>query len=195
MVVDALLDKHFNDLVYPNFTAEMEEKLDLIAHGDANKTEFLSNFYIGSNSSPGLLHRVTSKLRSNEMDHTECRSLVMPQISHLGTIQISRNGAYVSSKSNGGDTRWTLPDNMFRDIREINADAIAKLMSSETSINGEVLGLHPTLNVPVKLKSGRYGKYLQIGAEGEKKMITKSLPNITGDISMEDILPYLVGYI
>ena len=52
--------------------------------------------------------------------------------------------------------------------------------------------MHPELNLPIKLKSGRFGKYLQIGVDGEKKPIIKSLPNITGEISLEDVIPYLV---
>lgn len=193
LVVDSLLVKHFSDVVYPKFTAEMEEKLDSIARGETNKTEFLSRFYIGSESSPGLLHKVTSKLQSNEMNHIECRSLMIPQISHLGTIQISRTGAYISSRNGSADIRWTLPDNMQRDIREITVEVISNIMEYETSIDGEDLGMHPTLNLPIKLKSGRFGKYLQIGVEGEKKPILKSLPNITGEISLEDVIPYLVN--
>ena len=125
----------------------------------------------------------------------------MPHINHLGTLQVSRNGAFIVANGFEEETgeqlskgRWTLSELMQTDIREITTSAIADLIANETSMNGEFLGMHPELDVPVTLRLGRYGKYLEVGVQGDKqnKPFTKSLPALTCPLTFENLLPYLV---
>ena len=56
---------------------------------------------------------------------------------------------------------------------------------------GAVLGTDPESGRPVTLRSGRFGKYLQIGADSEKNKTTHSVPQwLTLDASFEDILAF-----
>ena len=202
LVVDKLLEKHFNDLVYPKFTASMEKDLDAIAGGTANKNDFLSKFYLGEQSNDdhdgsGLLFKVTDKLGNNDIDQNTSRSLIMPQLVDLGVLKLSRNGAYFSE----GDeiekpSRWILPASMQEDIRQITPEAISEIMKSETTMEGEFLGKHPESGHAVTLRSGRWGKYLQVGDEDTPKneKYTKSIPgyiDLLGTHSMEDFMPFL----
>ena len=45
--VVTLLEKHFGELVDYDFTARMEEDLDLVAGGDAERLDTLRRFYYG----------------------------------------------------------------------------------------------------------------------------------------------------
>ena len=111
----------------------------------------------------------------------------MPQLSHLGVLKLSRNGAYFSTEctadtdGEGGERsvrRWVLPSIMQEDIRAISPGAIEALMASETTLEGEYLGNHPFSQLPVTLRSGRWGKYLQVGDDSTPKAerYTKSIP-------------------
>ena len=200
LVVDKLLEKHFNELVYPKFTASMEEDLDAIANGEANKNDFLSKFYLGKhgeeNNGSGLLYRVTDKLGNNDIDQNTSRSLIMPQLADLGVLKLSRNGAFFSEGDEiENPSRWILPASMQEDIRQITTEGINALMNS-TTMDGEYLGQHPVSGHTVTLRSGRWGKYLQVGDDSTPKdeKYTKSIPgyiDLLGTHSMEDFVPFL----
>ena len=51
--VTNLLEQHFGHLVDYNFTATMEEALDVIARGEGEREKWLDTFYFG-NGTPGL---------------------------------------------------------------------------------------------------------------------------------------------
>ena len=168
-----------------------EEGLDAIANGEANKRDFLSKFYLGeeADNTEGLLSRVTFKLTKNMIDQNTSRNLEIPQISHLGVVKLSRNGAYFSSgginevlRPSGAQKiaagRWVLPSDMQEDIRTITSEKIEDLMTTETTIEGEYLGNHPASQLPITMRSGRWGKYLQVGDESTPKAerFTKSVP-------------------
>ena len=56
---------------------------------------------------------------------------------------------------------------------------------------GAVVGTDPESGRPVTLRSGRFGKYLQIGADNEKNKTTHSVPQwLNLDASFEDILAF-----
>ena len=197
LLVDQLLTKHFNDIVQPEFTATMEKGLDLIAHGEANKLQFLTDYYLGSKDKTeekteftGLIPRVTEKLLKNEIDQKNSRSLDLPHLDQIAKLQLIRGGLYVTANKvdnpilknfesnftyhiNGSNDglKWMLPDFMQSDIRTITKESVMNVMQNEMTSDGAYLGLHPTLQSPVYIRSGRYGKYLQIGSVpyGEQK--------------------------
>lgn len=47
VTVTALMKEYFSDVVNISFTAEMEDKLDVVAEGDINWVDVLKNFYVG----------------------------------------------------------------------------------------------------------------------------------------------------
>ena len=52
--VTGLLEQHFAKLVDYEFTAQMEEDLDKIATGQAQRVDWLRDFYYGHDGQPGL---------------------------------------------------------------------------------------------------------------------------------------------
>jgi DNA topoisomerase-1 len=185
MVVSSFLEKHFNDLVEPQFTASMEDSLDAIAHGTKDKLDILTHFYLNDNPSTksGLLYRVQNKIQNQLIDQKSSRILDIPFLKDVGRIQINRSGAYVESvdaTESGDDAkqyRWKLSDEMNNDIRVITEDSIKELMATRSSMQGNSLGTHPSSNKQMVIRSGRYGTYLQVGEDADKDKSTHSLPD------------------
>ena len=67
-----LLEEHFGDLVEYDFTAEMEDDLDHIASGEADRVDWLNEFYFGSDKHKGL-RQVVDNL--GEIDAREINSV------------------------------------------------------------------------------------------------------------------------
>ena len=165
-----------------------------------------------SNNDVGLLRKVSQKLASNKIDHKESRILVVPFLQSLGTLQFSRSGAFIetnssinstspsssssplsSSSSSSSNGRWRLPDIMNADIRLITADAIINLMKTEASIEGSVLGVVDVSNInkTVAIKSGRFGKYLQVGSTDDADKSTHSIPQwVDSAFPLEEVYLY-----
>ena len=70
--VTRLLEEHFPKLVDYAFTAEMEEVLDQVAEGHAERLRVLTDFYFGSDDREGL-HRLVNEL--GEIDAPEAFDL------------------------------------------------------------------------------------------------------------------------
>eukprot|EP00953_Heterococcus_sp_UTEX-ZZ885_P033568 17445-Heterococcus_DN1.PRE.4 len=79
-VVCKLLEQYFPDFVDTQFTARMEDALDQIATGAANKTDYLSQYYCGD---AGLLSQVTSTEESIPSD--EARRAHLPTLTQSKT--------------------------------------------------------------------------------------------------------------
>lgn len=62
MIVSALLEKHFPELVGSEFTAAMERSLDEIAHGNLDKFSFLNEFYLGKSTKVQFLHAISDSM-------------------------------------------------------------------------------------------------------------------------------------
>ena len=58
-----LLEEHFADLVEYGFTAGMEDDLDRIADGEEDRVEWLTGFYFGNATNPGLAQRCRQSRR------------------------------------------------------------------------------------------------------------------------------------
>ena len=86
-----LLEEHFGDLVEYDFTAEMEDDLDHIAAGEADRVDWLSSFYFGSDKHRGL-RQVVDNL--GEIDAREINSVqIAPDI----TLRIGKYGPYLEA--------------------------------------------------------------------------------------------------
>ncbi|HET8779625.1 MAG TPA: type I DNA topoisomerase, partial [Agromyces sp.] len=86
-----LLEEHFGDLVEYDFTAEMEDDLDHIAAGEADRVDWLSSFYFGSEKHRGL-RQVVDNL--GDIDAREINSVVIaPGI----TLRIGKYGPYLET--------------------------------------------------------------------------------------------------
>jgi DNA topoisomerase-1 len=151
-----LLEEHFGDLVEYDFTAEMEDDLDHIAAGEADRVDWLSSFYFGSDRHRGL-RQVVDNL--GEIDAREINSVaVAPGI----TLRIGKYGPYLETADpdaapDAPPRRVNLPLDLAPD--ELTAEKARELI--EAPVQGDrVLGENPANGKQVVLKDGRFGPYV-----------------------------------
>jgi DNA topoisomerase I len=155
-----LLEQFFSDFVDYSFTARMEDDLDRIASGEAEAIPWLSRFYFG-NGHPGLKEMVSDRLE--EIDAREVNSIPLG-MDDAGTPVVARAGRYGPYVQRGEDTA-SIPDDMAPD--ELTVERAVELLSAPSS--DRTLGTDPDTGLPVLLRSGRFGPYVQLGEAGESK--------------------------
>ncbi|MGW9632079.1 type I DNA topoisomerase [Agromyces sp. NPDC055520] len=151
-----LLEDHFGDLVEYDFTAEMEADLDHIAAGEADRVDWLSSFYFGSDKHRGL-RQVVDNL--GEIDAREINSVrIAPDI----TLRIGKYGPYLEAVEAGAapdatPRRVNLPEGLAPDeLTEAKARELIEAPVQEA----RVLGVNPDNGKEVVVKDGRFGPYV-----------------------------------
>ena len=168
--VVGLLERHFSTLVDYGFTAGMEDELDEIAAGQAELVPWLARFYFGNGNggevpeAGGLKVQVSERL--GDIDAREINSI---PISDDIVVRVGRYGPYIQR----GDDRVSLPDEMAPD--ELTPERAAELLAAPSG--DRELGVDPASGLPVMVKAGRYGPYVQVGemVDGADKPRTASL--------------------
>jgi DNA topoisomerase I len=162
--VVALLEQHFEKLVDYDFTARMEDDLDLIAEGKEHRVEWLKRFYFGSDGDEGLRDLVTHRLA--DIDAREINSI---PIGNGITLRIGRYGPYLERE----DKRVSIPDNLPPD--ELTIELAEELLAKPSG--DRELGVNPETGRTVVAREGRYGPYVaELPPEGsEEKPRTSSL--------------------
>jgi len=149
-----LLEDFFAELVQYDFTAEMENDLDRIAGGDADRVDWLNDFYFGSTAHPGL-RGVVDNL--GDIDAREINSL------HLTddiTLRIGRYGPYLEvapTDADGTPRRVNIPPELAPD--ELTTARARELVDAPV-IGDRVLGVNPSTGKQVVAKDGRFGPYV-----------------------------------
>ncbi len=187
-----LLEKQFEPLVDEHFTAEMEQVLDDIASGERDALPYLKSFYRGDN---GLKKRVESGLEV--IDPREiCALDYEPWKPYV--VRVGRYGPYVEAEVDGERVTASLPEQ--QPPGDVTREQLKELL--EASQKGdEPLGIHPEFDMPILLKNGPYGPYVQLGDnEQEGKPKRMSLPKgmnpeeVTFDVARQLIdLPRKLG--
>ena len=167
-LVIAFLENFFTKYVQYDFTAGLEESLDLISDGKLLwkqvLDEFWKDFKGAVNDTSDL--RITEVLDTlNEVlgphifpdkgDGKDPRQCPACDEGQIGLKVSSKFGAFV------GCTRY--PDCKYTRQLSDNGEEDPNAIPSE----GIVLGAHPDSGLNITLKSGRFGPYLQIDAESE----------------------------
>ena len=166
-LVTAFLESFFSRYVEYDFTADLEEKLDLISAGTIEWKDVLRDFwrdFIGAVNEIGDL-RITEVLDAlNDLlgphifpateeggDPRKCPSCGEGRLS----LKVGKFGAFVGC-SNYPDCRFT------RQLAETGDKAALT--------DGKVLGKDPETDLDVSVRTGRFGPYIQLGeaADGEK---------------------------
>jgi DNA topoisomerase-1 len=151
-----LLEEHFGDLVQYDFTAEMEDDLDHIAAGEADRVDWLSSFYFGSDKHRGL-RQVVDNL--GEIDAREINSVVIaPDI----TLRIGKYGPYLETADadaapDATPRRVNLPPDLAPD--ELTEAKARELIEAPVQTD-RVLGTNPENGKQVVVKDGRFGPYV-----------------------------------
>ncbi|HEY5664505.1 MAG TPA: type I DNA topoisomerase [Ilumatobacter sp.] len=152
--VIGLLEQHFADLVDYELTAKMDQDLDEIANGRAQKDEWLQRFYFGDDDRlPGLKRIVEENL--DTIDAAAINSFPLGVDEH-GVEIVVKPGKYGPYVKRGDDTAG-VPEDLPPD--ELTLDKALELLALPKSDEpiGDLDG-HP-----VFAKTGRYGPYVQWG--------------------------------
>jgi DNA topoisomerase-1 len=142
-----LLERHFEQLVDFDFTARMEGDLDRIADGAEERVAWLTRFYFGNGSDPGLHELVTEHL--DEIDARAVNSIAIPGSDAV--VRVGRYGPYLER----GEQRASLPADLAPD--ELDPERIEELLARPDSRS---LGTDPDTGHEIQVRSGRYGPYV-----------------------------------
>ncbi|MGC8462492.1 MAG: type I DNA topoisomerase, partial [Acidimicrobiales bacterium] len=182
--VVGLLERYFAELVDYGFTAAMEDDLDAIASGSEEALPWLTRFYFGQDGGDGgapkgnghdKLTRIGLKREVSEnlgvIDAREVNSIPIG-VAGDGQPIVARVGRYGPYLQRGED-RVSIPDDLPPD--ELTPQRAEELLAAPSG--DRVLGTDPVSGLPVWVKAGRYGPYVQLGdvVDGKPKPRTSSL--------------------
>ena len=160
--VTRLLEEHFPNLVDYAFTAEMEQTLDLIAGGNAERLGVLTDFYFGTHAEGGEgrgdregLQRLVS-----ELGDIDARKLSTFPVGDLETdtdgivVRVGRYGTYVEdAEGRRANVDEELPPD------ELTIELARELLSKPMGEERE-LGIDPETGNTVVARNGRFGPYV-----------------------------------
>ncbi|MBX3440093.1 MAG: DNA topoisomerase I, partial [Planctomycetaceae bacterium] len=169
LAVTRLLEDYFPNLVDTQFTAQMEQSLDDISNGEAARLPYLKNFYLGKD---GLDEQVKS--HEEEIDPRKACTLKLDGLT--ADIRVGRYGPYLERQENGEKVTAGLPPNIAP--ADINNETAERLIE-EKKKGPQALGMHPEEGLPIFVKRGPFGPYLQLGdvSEEQPKPKRASIPN------------------
>jgi DNA topoisomerase-1 len=185
MALINLLEQHFGNLVDYSYTARLEDDLDAISRGEMESNDYLRGFYFGEQSE-GLRDLITRG--EAQIDPKEVNGIPLGEWEGRPIeVRIGRYGPFVSD----GERRASLPDDMPPD--ELTAEKAWSILEN-ASREPDTLGSDPETNLPIFLKIGRYGPYVQMGdgRDGAKPKMASLLPGAElGSIDLEHALKLL----
>ncbi len=185
--VVTLLEQHFPNLVDYAFTAQMESDLDGIANGAEQHVPWLAEFYFGGGDDPGLRDKVNDRL--GDIDARAVNSIPIG-IDSNGELIVARVGQYGPYLQRGEDTK-SIPDDIPPD--ELTPERAEEILAVPDEIP---LGDHPETGLPIVVKDGKFGPYVQMGVyddESDEKPQTSSLFEgmDMGDLTLEQAVELL----
>jgi DNA topoisomerase-1 len=179
-----LLEKHCPTYIDPEFTSTMETRLDQIANSDDSseleRLRYLDEFYAGEDGLASTVKKIEEtvtdeNLRSVNLPALNSDSQDMddkPDISLL----VGPWGPYIQrSSANGEVLKAPLPSSMAADLSIITRKNLESILTTKEA-GGYLIGVHPDDGRCIRLKTGRFGAYLQRGEDGESGTTTHSLP-------------------
>ena len=162
-----LLEDFFTELVAYDFTAEMENDLDRIADGEAERVDWLRDFYFGHTGHRGLRTVV------DNLGEIDARGINSIPVTHDITLRIGRYGPYLevaepsepqvdaeSGELREGEPtvrRVNLPPELAPD--ELTPQKAQELVDAPP-VEDRVLGQHPEWGRTLVAKDGRFGPYV-----------------------------------
>jgi len=151
-----LLEQHFADLVDYDFTAALEDDLDAIARGEQKRTDWLKDFYFGSEEQVGLRNIV------DNLGEIDARALNSTPIGDVGTLRFGKYGPYLEivdpDKPEGEPRRVNIPEDLAPD--ELTPAKAQELIDAPVA-GDRVLGENPANGKLIVVKDGRFGPYVQ----------------------------------
>ncbi|GAA4381681.1 type I DNA topoisomerase [Actinomadura sp. NPDC048032] len=142
-----LLEQHFGNLVDYDFTAHMEDGLDEIARGEAERVRWLTRFYFGDTGEEGLKELV------GDIGDIDAKGISSFPIK--GTDIMVRVGRYGPYLDRDGE-RVNIPEDIAPD--ELTAEKAEELFAQPSG--DRELGVDPETGHTIVAKSGRFGPYV-----------------------------------
>jgi DNA topoisomerase-1 len=169
MAVTKLLENHFPNLVDLGFTAGMEQTLDDIATGNADRLPYLRDFY---NGKEGLDEQV--KQKEGDIDPREACTLSIDGLD--ASVRVGRYGPYFEKTRGEEKLTASIPDNIAPG--EITNEVADRLIE-EKQRGPQAIGIHPEEGLAIYQMRGPFGPYLQLGEVTEENPKPKrcSIPN------------------
>jgi DNA topoisomerase-1 len=162
-VVSSFLEQNFMKYINDTFTADMENKLDDIASGDADYVKTLRDFYTPFKKEvieKDKLDKATVLEVANE-------KFKCPDCGASMLVKLGRGGKFLSCsrypECNGA---------LSIDGLQIKGD--------------EPIGRDPTTGLPIFVKVGRFGPYVQLGIQAPKKTKSKKTTKAKSKVSLKD---------
>jgi DNA topoisomerase-1 len=156
--VVTLLERHFGQLVDYEFTAQMEDVLDEIARGEAERVPWLRRFYFGTDgAADGTAKGADAErgLKSLVGDIGDIDARDVSSFPLAGTDIVVRVGRYGPYLERDGQ-RVNVPEDLAPD--ELTVEKAEELFNQP---NGDVvLGTDPDTGRVVVAKAGRFGPYV-----------------------------------
>jgi DNA topoisomerase-1 len=172
-----LMEEHFTSLVDYDFTARLEEVLDTVASGEADRVAVLDRFYRGD---PGAefagLHPLVNDL--GEIDARELSSFPIADSDIV--LRVGRYGAYVERDGE----RANVPVEIAPD--ELTAEKATELLALPSG--DHELGTDPASGREVVAKTGRYGPYVtEVLEEGAPKSAKPRTASLFADMQVDTV--------
>ncbi|MCH2201134.1 MAG: type I DNA topoisomerase [Fuerstiella sp.] len=169
LAVTRLLENHFPNLVDLGFTAGMEQTLDDIAAGNADRLPYLRQFYSGSD---GIDEQVRRK--ESDIDPRQACTLKLDGID--ADVRVGRYGPYFEKVDGEEKLTASIPATV---APSELSNELADRLIEEKQKGPTSLGMHPEEGLPVYQLSGPFGPYLQLGEVTEEVPKPKrcSIPN------------------
>ena len=176
-LVNCFLMRHFTQYIDYDFTAKLEDKLDDVSNGKQVWSQLLGEFWTGFDG----------ELKAKQEVERGCPIMEpCPKCSKPLFMQASKRGLFIGC-SGYPDCDYTRP------------------LHPATEEGNNVLGIDPVSGLEVKLLSGRFGPYVQIGDMPEDKKAPKPrraswpkdipLENATLELALKFLsLPREVGH-
>ena len=155
-----LLEEHFSDYVDYDFTAELEDDLDRIARGEAERVKWLSGFYFGENpSEPGLKPIV------EDLGEIDARAVNSIPITDEITLRVGKYGPYLESGGTVDPETGEITDPVRANVPlDLAPDELTPAKAQELmeigKADGRELGVNPANGRTIVAKDGRYGPYV-----------------------------------
>ncbi|MCY4399855.1 MAG: type I DNA topoisomerase [Gemmatimonadetes bacterium] len=197
MAVIQLLRQHFGRYIDLGFTARMEDSLDDIAAGEADSRRFLESFYNGEGDRPGLVRQIEDALPG--IDFPKVPVGTDPETGKPIRVRIGKTSVFAERGEGDRADRATIPTDLL--IDELTVERAGELLKIGSG-GGEHLGDDPETGLPVFVRVGPFGPYVQLGQArkgGEKPRwvgLPKGMqvPDVTLDQALRLLsLPRTVG--
>ncbi len=154
-----VLERQFGEYVDYEFTAKMEDDLDLIAVGQEERVPYLKRFWFGDDDNghqrKGLSQVVEEAVEEVDAAEVNTFPLGMDEDGEMVVAKPGRYGPYVKR----GDDTASIPEGLPPD--ELTLEKALELLAAPKG--DEPIGDDPDTGLPVYVKTGRFGPYVQLG--------------------------------